>query len=218
MLDDIRRIFRKSIEAFRQELGTREPEDQVAELLAAMRRELVAARAAIPEYEAEVERARREVAREREQLALCERRGSMATRIGDEETARVAREFADRHRERIGVLEQKVAAADAELTLRRSEADEMKRRYQDADANRFAILAQVRRAAAASRMRSAADGETGPFSDFDRMRDRVERDAGFADALEELDEPSMPPRDARLEQDAVEERLRELKRRMGKAD
>ena len=50
MLNDIRRIFQKSIEAFRQELGTREPEDEIAGLLASMRRELVAARAAIPEY------------------------------------------------------------------------------------------------------------------------------------------------------------------------
>lgn len=213
MLNDIMNVFRRSVAAFREELSTREPEDQVAELLASMRKELVAARAAIPEYERDLTEAGAELAREREVLAQTERRGAMAERIGDAETVRIAREFGTRHRERVEVLEQKVKAAQAELELRRREADEMKRRYQEADANRFALLAQVRRAGARERMRAASD--EGAFADWSRMEETVERGAEYADALEELDDqPAPAPR--RPEPSEVEARLRELKRRMGR--
>ena len=42
----------------------------------------------------------------------------MAKNIGDEETARVASEYAAKHEERLEVLEQKAAALEQELTLR----------------------------------------------------------------------------------------------------
>jgi phage shock protein A len=217
MLNEIRRLFQQSVEAFRAELGTREPEDEIAELLMSMRKEMVAARAALPEFEADAGRARNELAREADALALCERRARMAERIGDSETVRVANEFGARHQERIAVLEQKIAAAEAELVLRRKEAEEMKLRYKEADTNRFALLAQLRRASAGERMRSSSSDETGAFADFSRMEERLERDAAQVDALGELDDA--PPPDLRQSsKDAVDERLRELKRRMGRID
>jgi phage shock protein A len=217
MLNEIRRIFRKSIDAFRQELGTREPEDEVAELLAAMRRELVAARAALPQYEADLAHIRVELAKERESVEVCERRATMAERIGDGETVTIARQFATRHAERVLIIQQKVAAAEAELVLRRREAEEMKIRYKEADANRFALLAQLRRSAAGERLRSSASSEEGAFADFARMEEKVEQGASILDALEELDEaPSRGPPVA--DRSAVEDRLQELKRRMGRAE
>ena len=213
MLNEIMNVFRRSVAAFRDELGSREHEDEVAALLAAMRRELVAARAAIPEFEADLARSRADLAAEMEALALCERRGAMARRIGDAETARVADEFADKHRVRVGVLEQKVTAAEAELQLQRREADEMKKRYQEADANRFALLAQVRRAASAERMRSSATRED-VFTDWTRMEEKMKRDVDYVDALEELDDRPPPPR--REDPAVLEAKLRELKRRMGR--
>jgi phage shock protein A len=218
MFNEIRHVFKRSIEAFRQELSTREPEDQVAELLSAMRRELVATRAHIPELEQELQRARQDLDRERESLAQCERRGTLAARIHDMETVRVAEEFAERHRERIVVLEQKVVAAEGELGLKRREAEEMKVRYQEADTNRFTLLAQIRRSAAAESMRAAHSRESGAFADFERMEDRMERDATIVDARMELDDPPPPPRDRRAEAEAVEARLQELKRRMGRGE
>jgi phage shock protein A len=215
MLNEIRKIFRRSVDAFRAEVSTREPEDQIAELLAAMRRELVAARAAIPEYEAEVRRAQQELAREAEALAQCQRRGELAARIDDRETVKIAAEFATKHRTRMEVLRQKIAASEAELDLRRREADEMRDRYKDADSNRFALLAQLRMAGAQQRMRSANAGEDGPSADWARMQDRVEHDARLADALEELNESGSPPRTG-TDSRAVEDRLRELKRQMGR--
>ena len=214
MLNEIRRLFRKSADAFRDALQTDDPEDQVADLLTGMRRELVAARAALPEYAEEVARLERALVAEREELGRAERRGEMAGRIDDAETVRVAEEFASRHRERVEVLEQRRAGAVAELELRTREAEEMKRRYQEADTNRFAILAQLRTSGARQRMRSALGGDEGPSADFSRMADRVTDNVAYADALEELsadDRSPPPPRDDGHE---IERRLEELKRRM----
>lgn len=64
-----------------------------------------------------VERTERELANERQLLTDAERRGEQAAQIQDEETARVAGDFIARHRERIGVLERKLAAQRDELAL-----------------------------------------------------------------------------------------------------
>jgi phage shock protein A len=215
MFNDLGKLFRDTWGAFRTELGRREPEDQVAELLAAMRREMVAARAALPELKEAAERTRSELARERESLEDCRRRRSLAERIGDAETARVAGEFAKRHSERAVVLEQRLQTEEAELSLREREAEEMKRRYQDADANRFALLAELRRAQTRRRMRTRLDGEEGPFSDFERMEDAVQSEAAYAQALEDLNGPEPDPDVAHPDAEPdLEKRLRELKRRM----
>lgn len=205
------------MEAFRQELNTLEPEDQVANLLSAMRRELVAARAAIPEFEEALRGVRGELARERDELDRCERRGAMAQRIGDAETARVAEEFAVRHRERIVVLEQKVSAAESELAFQKHEAEEMMRRYREADANRFALLAQLRRSAAQQRMRGNLSEDVGPMSDFGRMEERINDSVNYTDALGELaDLDAPPPPPHRPSPEELDRRLQELKRRMGR--
>lgn len=219
MFEELQRIFRKSVTAFRSELHREEPEDQVAELLSAMRREWVSARAELPVLEEGRARARAELARERELLEQTERRGRLAEGIGDAETVRVANDFAGRHREKIAVLEQKVAAADAEWTLRTREVEEMKRKYQEADANRFLLLNELRRSGNQSRIRSVADEVQGSFDDWDRMAGNVESAGSHADVMEELDAelggaPPLPrpgPSQADLD-----ERLRELKRKMGK--
>jgi phage shock protein A len=216
MLNDIRRVFRQSIEAFRNELSSDDPEDQVAALLSAMRRELVATRAALPELSDDIVRVKAELDRERDLLTQCERRAQMAERIGDAETVRVAKEFAERHAGKVDVLEQKLTAAQAELEFRRKEADEMTVRYKEADANRFALLAQLRTAGARRRMRDVTDTDNGSFADFDRMRQKVEQDASYIDAGIELDEEIGGGGPARPAAPDVEERLRELKRRMGR--
>jgi phage shock protein A len=217
MLDDLQRLFRQSIDAFRAELSRRDPADQVSDLLSAMRKEMVAARAALPVLEEEVRRSDEELTRERALLEQCERRLALAERIGDAETVGIARDFAERHGERARVLEQKRSAARAELDLRLREAEEMQRKYKESDANRFALLAQLRQQQARDTMRSRLDDEAGPFADFARMEDSVRDTAAYADAVRDLadeDGPAPPP-DPGPDLDA---RLRELKRRMGKSE
>jgi phage shock protein A len=217
MFEDLQRLFRESVAAFRSELDKREPEDEVAHLLGSMRRELVEARALIPRIEEDLKGARAELARERELLERTERRGKLANQINDGETVRIAEEFSAKHRERIGVLEQKVAARDAELALRKREADEMKRQYQEADANRMELVARLRRGLSHERIRTVADETAHSFSEWERMAEKMGSDSAYAEALRELDEDSAPPPPPPGPSPTdVEERLRELKRRMGK--
>jgi phage shock protein A len=218
MLKDLQKLFRDTWDTFRTELGRREPEDEVAALLGMMRREMVDARAELPLLDEAVDAAQRELERERGALADCERRAGMAERIGDAETVRVAREFAGRHQEHIRVLEQKRAAAIAERDLRKREIQEMSQRYKAADANRFALLAELRRQRAAGTVRDAVSG--GAFADFSRVEGSIDAQAAYADALEDLsaelpdDLPPTPNPNERIR--ALEQRLEELKRRMGK--
>jgi phage shock protein A len=218
MLNDLQRLFKDTWNSFRTELGRREPEDQVAELLSMMRREMVGARAELPALDESVSSAERELERERIALGDCERRARLASGIGDQETVRVAEEFAARHRERVGVLEQKVAAARAERELRRREVEEMSARYKAADANRLRLVADLRRQKAAGTVRDALEGSGGAFGDFARMEEAVERDADYVDALDELSDrgPEMGRQQAPPVPD-VDARLEELKRRMGKS-
>ncbi|HEV8598717.1 MAG TPA: hypothetical protein VGQ69_05120 [Gemmatimonadales bacterium] len=59
--------------------------------------------------------AERELAAERVRLEDAERRGRLAGDIGDTETGRIADEFAAKHRERVALLERKVAVIRDEL-------------------------------------------------------------------------------------------------------
>lgn len=183
MFDDLRKVFRQSLAAFHAELGKREPADEVAELLGAMRREVVEARASLPEYREHAARAAADLRRERELQEQCERRRVAAERIGDAETAQIAERFAAQHRERADVLERKASAARAELDLRTREAEEMMRRFKEAEANRFGMVAELRTA----------------------------RTRGSLDSL--LGDDEHPQRPSAGE---VDERLRELKRKMGR--
>jgi phage shock protein A len=219
MLDELRSLFRQTWGAFRAELGRRDPADEVADLLAAMRREMVAARAALPEYAAAVRDAEAALAAEQRTLASTERRRALATKIGDDETARIADDFAARHRERVAVLEQKLDAARAEQALREREAAEMMRQYKAADANRFALLGELRNRRARDRIDGALGSFDDPLADFGRMEESIHDRAAYADAVEEMsgldDAGSAAAEQAAAREQSVEERLRELKRRMG---
>lgn len=212
MINDLKRVFARTWDAFVTEMGRRDPEDQVAGLLSAMRREMVDARAAVPLLEEQIAAAEVELARERKALEDAERRGGLAERAGDAETAAVAAEWVERHRRRVAVLEDKVRAARAEHELRKTEVDDMMARYKEADANRFTLLGELRRAGVQQRMDEA---RASTDDDFDRFAERIERDAAYGDALRDLSDldPTPPPPPPR--EDLVDARLQEMKRRMG---
>jgi phage shock protein A len=204
-------MFTEAWASFMAEVKLREPEDRIAGLLGAMRREMVAVRAEIPALEENHRAAAAELERERRRLDDTLRRGAMAERIGDAETVRVAREFEEKHRRRIAVLEEKVRATRAEWELRQRESQEMMAKYKEAETNRFALLAELRRQGARGTIHSAMGG-TGVGEDFDRAAEKIEDQAAYADALDDLDGADIPrPSPA----DDVDARLAELKRRMG---
>lgn len=210
MLDDLKKMFSQAWDSFITEVGRREPEDQVAGLLGAMRREMVDVRAQVPLLEQNYQAAVLDLERERKRLDDTVRRGAMAQKIGDAETVRVADEFAEKHRRRIAVLEEKVRAAKAEWELRQQESVEMMAQYKNAEANRFALLGELRRQGARTRIENAAGGPLG--DDFDRISQQMEDSASFDDALGSLDGADAPRPSPAADVDA---RLEELKRRMG---
>ena len=216
MFEDLQKLFRESLAAFRAELGKREPVDEIAELLSSMRRELVAARAELPELEAGIERVRIELQRDRTELEQCERRGLLAEKIGDRETVTVATEWAVRYRERVRVLQQKQAAAIAEHELRRREVDEMKERFRLAETNRFRMVDALTRDRSRQRRDTLHETTGDSFADFSRMEEKISGTVSIDEILREMEATDLsPPTPAPSA--GVEERLRELKRQMGQA-
>lgn len=214
MINDLKNLFSTAWDAFLAELGRRDPADHVADLLSAMRREMVQARASLPLYDDAVRGADAELARERKALDDAVRRGGLAEKIGDAETARIAGEFAERHRKRVAVLEDKARAARAEQELRAQEVQDMMRRYKEADANRFVLLNDIRRAQSHARLNDL--GEAKAFDDFGRAAEKIETEIGYQDALDELEDLAGPPPPPPPSRDAeVDARLAEMKRRMG---
>jgi hypothetical protein len=69
---------------------------------------------------------------ERQQLADAERRGQLAGQIPDQETVRVAEQFAARHRERAQVLEKKLALQREELALAERDLAQWSAEFRDA--------------------------------------------------------------------------------------
>ncbi len=213
MLDDLKKMFTQAWDSFMSEVRLHEPEDQIAGLLGAMRREMVAVRAEIPALEEQHRAAVAELERERRRLDEVVRRGGMAERIGDAETVRVAKEFEEKHRRRIAVLEEKVRATKAEWELRQHESTEMMAKYKEAEANRFALLGELRRQKAKGTINAAMGGGTREDDDFDRMAGKIEDETAYADALDDLDGADIPRRPNPAAD--VDARLEELKRRMG---
>jgi len=127
MFEDLRKAWREAVENFRREL-----EDDDAALggdrrISAMRRDLETADGELRRLRAELSRARRRLEEERKEIGVCRRREALARGIGDEETAEIARRFAEKHTERAAVLEKLVDALEAESGLLEREVAEMDR-------------------------------------------------------------------------------------------
>lgn len=125
MFDDWKQAWREAVENFRRELsGDTEPGSARAR---AMEREYDAARSALEKLDGEIRRTRRAAGDERDNVQVCRRREEMARGIGDEETVRIAVEFAARHAERAAVLERKVDVLMEERSLVERDVDGMKK-------------------------------------------------------------------------------------------
>ncbi len=220
------RMFRRLMRALDEaldKLGV--TDDDVDRLLDAMRHELIETKATIPDLEAHLAALEREHARERDKIEECVRRATQAEEIGDMETVKVAVRFAEQHRSRRQVLEQKIETTGAEITLKREEVDTMTAQLKEAMKRRDSLAAQARRARTIETTRGSGRDV---IDEFDRAADRMDRGFDVSDAAEELDrelEPDAAPREQwesverrydKAEREADAERLlRELKRRMG---
>lgn len=146
---------------------------------------LVEARFGLAEMRRALAASEAELQSERKQLADAERRGRLAAAVPDPETVAVAERFTARHRERIMVLERKVAVQRDELELAEREVQEMTVQWRTASAAggtpSAAIDAAWRdlEAAGGGRVTAEADREA---ADLDRKK----REAAVEAQLEYL--------------------------------
>ena len=99
---------------------------------AALREAVLEAKVGIQTMRSALAATEGELEAERRQLADAERRGQLAAQLPDQETVSVAERFAQRHRDRVGVLERKLAVQRDELTLAEREAADMLNEYRGA--------------------------------------------------------------------------------------
>lgn len=217
MFEDLRRAFREAVDNFQQELNRGDVPGTVDRLLSGMVSEVTDAKARLAELESQEEKALADIRREAVEIETCDRREALARDIGDEETARLAREYGDRHRRRKEVLETKAAALRQEIELRRGEVDEMLTKVKEARTRRDSLTAEAGRSGARDSIGEADD----LFSELDRMAERIGDTNAEADAAREMGDfdlrvdPDAPVRRPEVDFDAA---LKELKRRMGKSD
>lgn len=219
MFEDLREAFREALQNFKDELNRDAVPGTVDRLLQGMVSEVTDAKARLKSIEADLAHARVKVQAERDQVSTMARRREMAEGIGDEETARIAVEFHERHQERLSVYEQKVAALERESKLLSAEIEEMMAKVKDARARRDSLTAQAGRNDATEALGASKD----LFDDFDRMAAKIDDDQVEADAVRDFDselddlrvDPEAPIRREEIDFDA---RLAELKRRMGQDD
>jgi chromosome segregation ATPase len=119
--------------------------------------------------------AERELTAERSHLDDAERRGRLAGEIGDAETGRIAGEFAAKHRERVGLLERKVAVIRDELAY-------LEREYQSLATE----LKSVRQGGAGSSPGAGALLDESE-RELEDLRRKAERDAKDQAVQQQLD-------------------------------
>jgi len=217
MFENLRQAFKEAADNFKEELNRDEVPDVVDGLLRQMHEEIADAQAHVHTLEAQIKKALQLAELEKKEVATCRRREDMARRIRDEETAKVAAEYAEKHEKRKSIQERKALALRAELEMKRREVTEMLAQFKEAKAKRETLAATSGRAEARTSLSDADD----LFAQMDRMAEKIEGVDRQREAEEELladlgSAASPPPPRGPSPEEEAEAKLRELKRVMGK--
>jgi phage shock protein A len=210
MFDKLRDAFREAVDNFKEELNRDDVPEAVDRLLVGMKNEAADAQARVRQLERDVELTLEMGKRQAQEAATCRRRETMARKIGDEETADVAAEYAEKHDRKREVLEAKAHALKEELALQQGEVVEMVEKIKQAQKDRDALAATAGRANARTTIRGTND----LFDELDRMAERIQGDESVASASEETWREM--ERDEAEETVDIDTRLEELKRKMGR--
>jgi len=216
MFENLRNAFREAVDNFNKELGRDDVPDVVDGLLRQMHEEVTDTKAHIFTLEAQIKKAIQLSEMEEKEVKTCRRREEMARRIADEETAKVAAEYAEKHEQRREIQVRKALALKAEMELKKTEVEEMLVQLKEAKAKRASLAATQGRVEA----RNALGGASDLFDELDRMAEKIDgvdrqREAE-EDLLEEFGDLESPLAPGGLSpEELAEARLRELKRRMG---
>lgn len=219
MFEDLRHAFREAVDNFKEELGRDDIPEAVSRLLREMKREAADTKAEIRRLDEAIRGAIKKAEHEKAQGKTCRRREKMALDISDEETARVAREYAEKHEHRQSVLEHKAVALKEEFDMREEEFRDMIEAIKEADKNRDTLTATAGRASA----RNTIDEADDLFSQLDRIGEEIGADDARREAQIEVDDLMDDGQDRfegppSLDEVDVDARLDALKRAMGKED
>jgi phage shock protein A len=220
MFEDLRAAFKEALDNFNKELSRDNVSETADRLLVGMRNEIVSEKAAVSGLEDQVGKTREQIERLSKEVATARRREEMARGIDDEETVRLASEFATKAEAHVTVLRKKEAALTEELTFRQKTVEEMYARFNEAKEKRDALTATTGRSGARESISAAND----LFDELDRMADKIEGNEARGEAAQAFDELDLDddsefhvdldetPPARELDVDAA---LAELKRRMG---
>jgi phage shock protein A len=217
-------MFRKIKEALDAALSALEsrsgsPAEDLDQMLAAMREELIETKARLPELEKQIQTLQAGRARTLEKAEETSRRAKQALAIDDPETVEVALRFEARYRTEVEVYEQKIEAAQAELVLQHQTVADMTAQLKAALARKDSIGIQARRAGSTERLRGS---EYSSVDDFDRLADEIERQEEVGTVERDMDLEleglgDATGRDRTVDPEELAEfQLRELKRRMNR--
>jgi len=222
VFDDLRRAFREAVSNFKDELGRDDVPEVMDQLLKSMVQEMTDSKAYLYKLDSDIEGTEKRLKRHRAEATTARRRHEMALKINDEETARIALDFAEKHENEVAVLTQKLTAFKEERTLRTAELEQMAVKFKEARTQRESLTATAGRSQARGTLGEADD----LFAELDRMEEKISgtnRDAAAADEIADALGGRDPELEAefdqledRREMPSVDERLEELKRRMGK--
>ncbi len=190
-------MFQKLRESLRHLAeGTLPPEDR-REAVARMKETLVHARLGLDDLRTTIERTGKQLAAETHELETVRRRRTLAEGIGDKETVAVAERYERQHAERVALLSRKVEMQTEELRLAEREVDEMTSELK---------MAARGVPSAGTMPGGAAPAAVDPLTEDDRAR------AGVQSELDAL----ARARARSAHEQTAEEKLAELKRRMGR--
>ena len=220
MFENLRDAFLEAIANFKEELAREEVPGTVDRLFLGMKNELADAKKRLAALEKQIEHARIQVKRDRKEEVTCRRREEMARKVGDDETARIACEYAERYERRRAVLERKVLALDDERVLRAAELREMAERLSEAQEKRDTLAAAAGSRNSDETVRAADD----LFEELDRMAGEMSDSARGPRSSRAIDDIDREYRDLRIDPWAPadeseidpEAALEELKRKMGR--
>lgn len=188
-------MFERLKEALDAVLDAATPPGDSRDVIHKMHEAVVETRVALDSMRDGIAVTEQKLAAERKHLDDAERRGRMATEIGDQETARIAEQYMAKHGERLLVLEHKLTAEREEFQLAEREFNEMREKLRTARDTHSPSDANTRIESAWRDIEAA--GGTRPDTDLndELLRSKFDRAASEARA---------------------EEQLRQLKKKMGR--
>ncbi len=221
MFDELRAAFKEAIDNFNKELGRDQISESVDKLLIGMKGEIAEEKAHVVGLHDQLSRTSSEIERLTTDIETARRRETMASEIGDMETARLASEWTSRAEGQRAILARKAEALREEIDFRSRTVDEMFERFREAERQRHEMTASTGRSAA----RESIESANPLFEELDRMAEKIDdldAQAQAVEAITDLD-TEVPDSRGRVDLEApaphaegdVDAALAELKRRMG---